>query len=374
MKTGGEALMHQDFFSLCDMIRSADIKIMIEEKLNYKSWQFKSLPKRILIIRLQAMGDVAITLPYVQSLREKLPAITKLDFLTRNEVKDIPGSVKLYDWIYSIGGGRNTLLQLFCLLFLLPKLKINNYDIVIDLQRNKLSRLARKFIDPVAWSEIERFSETSAGNKYQKGIEAVGLGSIKLNTGLQLKKPEAGRIKLINAGWNSSKKLVVLNPAGAFSTRNWQIDNYVKYAELWKTNFPETQFLLLGLKTISEKALFLKKILKDDLIDLVNTEGTSVEDAFAIINKSYFILTEDSGLMHMSWVSGIPTLALFGSSRRDWSAPQGEHSLCLNSSDLECGNCLLEVCKYGDIHCLTRYTPEFVFDRAISLLKRIGKL
>ena len=232
----------------------------------------------------------------------------------------------------------------------------------------------RKFIDPVAWSEIERFSETSAGDKYQKGIEAVGLGSVKLNTGLQLKKPDAGRIKLINAGWNSSKKLVVLNPAGAFSTRNWQIDNYVKYAELWTTNFPDTQFLILGLKTISEKALFLKKILKDDLIDLVNTEGTSAEEAFSIINKTYFVLTEDSGLMHMSWVSGIPTLALFGSSRRDWSAPLGEHSLCLNSSDLECGNCLLKVCKYGDIHCLTRYTPEFVFDRSISLLKRIGKL
>ncbi|MCH8170989.1 MAG: hypothetical protein IIB07_07660, partial [Bacteroidetes bacterium] len=187
---------------------------MIEEKLNYKSWQFKSLPKRILIIRLQAMGDVAITLPYVQSLKERLSAITKLDLLTRNEVKEIPGSVKLYDWIYSIGGGRNTLLQLFCLLFLLPKLKINNYDIVIDLQRNRLSRFVRKFIDPVAWSEIERFSETSAGDKYQKGIEAVGLGSIKLNTGLQLKKPDAGRINLLNAGWNSSNKIVVLNPAG----------------------------------------------------------------------------------------------------------------------------------------------------------------
>ncbi|MCH8326586.1 MAG: glycosyltransferase family 9 protein [Bacteroidetes bacterium] len=347
---------------------------MIEEKLNYKSWQFKSLPKRILVIRLQAMGDVAITLPYVQSLKEKLSAITKLDFLTRNEVKDIPGSVKLYDSIYSIGGSRNTLLQFISLLFLLPKLKINNYDIVIDLQRNKLSRLVRKFIDPEAWSEIERFSETSAGDKYQKGIEAVGLGPINLNTGLLLKKKDAGSNKLINAGWDSSKKIVVLNPAGAFSTRNWQIDNYIKYAELWKTNFPDTQFLILGLKNISEKALFLKKILKDDLIDLVNTEGTSVEEAFAIINKVYFVLTEDSGLMHMSWVSGIPTLALFGSSRKDWSAPQGKHSLCLNSSDLECGNCLLEVCKYGDIHCLTRYTPEFVFDKAISLLKRIGKL
>ena len=346
----------------------------MEETLNYKSWQLESLPKRILIIRLQAMGDVAIALPYIQSLKKKLPAYTKLHFLTRNEVKDIPGSVRLYDWIYSIGGGRNTKLQLLSLFLLLPKLKINKYDVVIDLQRNKLSRLVRRFLNPAAWSEIERFSPTSAGDKYQKGIEAIGLCSINLKTRLQLKNPDAGMIKLKSEGWNSSNKLVVLNPAGAFSTRNWEIENYVKYAELWKIKFPDAKFLILGLKTISEKSLFLKKILKDDLIDLVNGEGTTVEEAFAIINKSYFILTEDSGLMHIAWVSGIPTIALFGSTRSDWSAPQGEHSLCLNSSDLECGNCLLEVCKYGDVHCLSRYTPEFVFEKSISLLRRIDKL
>jgi len=346
----------------------------MKEFLNYKSWQSESLPKRILIIRFQAMGDVAITLPYIQSLKEKLPAYTQLHFLTRNEVKDIAGSVRLYDWIYSIGGGRNTKLQLLSLLLLLPKLKFNKYDVVIDLQRNKLSRLVRRFLNPAAWSEIERFSATSAGDKYQKGIEAIGLCSISLNTGLQLKNPDAGRIKLTNAGWNPSHKLVVLNPAGAFSTRNWEIENYVKYAELWKAKFPDTQFLILGLKAISKKSLFLKNILKDDLIDLVNGERTTVEEAFAIINKSYFVLTEDSGLMHMAWVFGIPSLALFGSTRSDWSAPQGEHSLCLNSSDLECGNCLLEVCKYGDVHCLSRYTPEFVFDKTISLLRQTGKL
>ena len=89
----------------------------MEEILNHKPWQFESLPKKILIIRLQAMGDVAITLPYVQSLKEKLPANTKLHFLTRNEVKDIPGSVRLFDWVYSIGGGRNTKLQLLSLFF-----------------------------------------------------------------------------------------------------------------------------------------------------------------------------------------------------------------------------------------------------------------
>lgn len=346
----------------------------MDEILNYKSWQSEFLPQKILIIRLQAMGDVAITLPFVQSLRKKLPADTQLHFLTRNEVRDIASSVILYDWIYSFTGGRNTKLQLLSLLLLLPRLKFNKYDVVIDLQRNKLSRFTRRFLNPSAWSEIERFSATSAGDKYQKGIEAIGLCSINLNTGLHLKNPNAGKIKLTNAGWKPSKKLVVINPAGAFSTRNWGIENYLKYAELWKAKFPDTQFLVLGLKAISEKSLFLKKILKDDLIDLVNEEGTTVEEAFAVINKCYFVLTEDSGLMHMSWVSGIPTLALFGSSRSDWSAPQSEHSLCLNSSDLECGSCLLEVCKYGDVHCMTRYAPEFVLEKSISLLQRIGKL
>lgn len=346
----------------------------MDEILNYKSWRSDSLPKRILIIRLQAMGDVAITLPFIQSLRVKLPADTQLHFLTRNEVKDIAGSVRLFDWVYSIGGGRNTKLQLLSILLLLPKLIINKYDVVIDLQRNKLSRLIRKFLNPSAWSEIERFSATSAGDKYRKAIEAIKLCPVDLNTGLQLKNPDAGNIKLTKGGWNSSRKLVVLNPAGAFSTRNWEIENYVKYAELWKAKFPDTQFLVLGLKSIYEKSLFLKKVLKDDLIDLVNGDGTTVEEAFAIINKSYFVLSEDSGLMHMAWVSGIPTLSLFGSTRSDWSAPQGEHSLCLNSSDLECGNCLLEVCNYGDVHCLSRYTPEFIFEKSIVLLQSIGKL
>jgi len=70
----------------------------------------------------------------------------------------------------------------------------------------------------------------------------------------------------------------------------------------------------------------------------------------------------------MAWVSGIPTLAMFGSTRSDLSTPLGKHTLLLHSSDLECGNCLLAICKYGDTRCLTRYTPEFVFEKALTLV------
>ncbi|MEQ8424449.1 MAG: glycosyltransferase family 9 protein, partial [Cyclobacteriaceae bacterium] len=95
---------------------------------------------------------------------------------------------------------------------------------------------------------------------------------------------------------------------------------------------------------------------------------TTQLEAFLILRTASFVLSEDSGLMHMSWTQGIPTLALFGSSRKDWSAPLGEFSECLDSSDLECGPCMMEKCKFNDNRCLERYSPEFVLAKAQKLL------
>jgi len=107
----------------------------------------------------------------------------------------------------------------------------------------------------------------------------------------------------------------------------------------------------------------------EKIISIVNQ--TTPSQAFAILQHTSFVLSEDSGLMHMAWVSGIPTLALFGSTRSDWTRPLGGKSFFLDSSDLPCGNCMQEVCRYGDVHCLTRYTPEFVFEKAVGIMSSI---
>ena len=140
-----------------------------------KSWNGKKYPKRILAIRLQAMGDLVITLPYLQDLRNKLPADTKIDLLTRKEVDSIPRSLKLFDKIYSIGGKRNFKKQFILFLLLLPKILLQRYDVVIDLQNNLISRIARKSIMPKAWSEFEKFAPISAGEKNRITIENIGL-------------------------------------------------------------------------------------------------------------------------------------------------------------------------------------------------------
>jgi heptosyltransferase-2 len=329
-------------------------------------WTGKKLPKRILAIRWQAMGDVMITLPYLQHLRNALPSSVQLDFLTREETEGVPKSIYLFNRVFSIGGGRNFKKQLLYIFLLLPRLFFRRYDVIIDLQNNRLSRIVRKVLLPKAWSAFDRFSPMPAGERNRLTIEAAGLGKNGMDTNFRLTDLRRGITILKDNGWNESSRLVVLNPAGAVPTRNWELRNYVRFAQLWLRRFPDTQFVVPGISLIAGKAAFLKQELGERLIDLVNK--TTPAEAFAVLQHAKLVLSEDSGLMHMAWISGIPTMVLFGSTRSDWAKPLGAHSFSLDSSDLPCGNCMQSVCQWGDNRCLTRHTPEQVFGHALSLI------
>jgi len=339
--------------------------IVINYGVRAKPWVENILPRKILAIRLQALGDLTITLPYLQYLKRNLPIGTKLDLLTRKELDDIPKNIILFDNVYSIGGGRNHKKQMLQSSFLLPHLFLNRYDIVIDLQNNIVSRFITKTLMPKSWALFDRFSPMAAGDRTKVTIEAIALGNCEADTNFKLKN-ELEAFDLLNKnGWDIKNDLVILNPAGAFESRNWPLTNYVAFANLWLQKFPKTKFVIMGVGNISEKANYLKEHLGEKLINLVNR--TTTAQAFSVIQQSKFALSEDSGLMHMAWVSGIPTLALFGSTRSDWARPLGNHTFFYDSSNLECGNCMKEICKFGDNHCMTRYKPEEVFETAMKL-------
>ena len=334
--------------------------------ISCRPWTQPNPPRRILAIRLQALGDVVITLPYLQCLRNSMSSHTRSDFLTRKEVEDIPKNLDLFDHVYSIGGGRKLKGQLLSACLLLPNLFTQRYDVIIDLQNSTLSRFVRRTLRPTAWSAFDRFSPQSAGERNRLTIEAVGLGKNQLDNRLRLRRSFPATAILKNRGLVDAAPLVVLNPAGAFATRNWGIHNYVLFARQWLQRWPSTKFLVLGTSFVAEKAAYLESELGERLINLVGK--TTPSEVFALLQRVTLVLSEDSGLMHMAWASGTPVLALFGSTRSDWSRPLGPRSLVLDSSDLPCGNCMQATCRRGDVFCLSRRSPGEVFARAVSLL------
>ena len=334
--------------------------------ISCKAWTDTQPPRRILAIRMQALGDVVITLPYLKSLRNCLPARVRLDFLTRKEVADIPRNVGLFDHVYAIGGGRNSRLQLLAALLLLPRLLMQRYDVIIDLQNSSISRIVRRALRPTAWSAFDRFSPLAAGERTRLTVEATGLGRNEADARLGLRQSCPAPPLLRAKGLDHPGRLVVLNPAGAFATRNWEMRNYVLFARQWLQRWPDTKFLVLGTSFIAEKAAFLQRELGERLVNLVGQ--TTPWEAFALLQGATLVLSEDSGLMHIAWVSGAPVVALFGSTRSDWSRPLGPRSVTLDSSDLPCGDCMQAVCRRGDVFCLARRSPEEVLARAVSLL------
>lgn len=175
------------------------------------------------------MGDSVIPLPYLQSLRRLLPE-TSVDFLTRQENSGIPRSVKLFDHVHELGGGRNFKAQSLHAVAMLPRLLLRRYDVVLDLQNNEISRMVRRALHPAAWSEFDRTSPITAGERTSAAIDALRLGTSQLETlgaesRLTMPDDALGLARLRDAGWDGESDLIVLNPAGFYITRNWPLRN-----------------------------------------------------------------------------------------------------------------------------------------------------
>jgi ADP-heptose:LPS heptosyltransferase len=124
--------------------------------------------------------------------------------------------------------------------------------------------------------------------------------------------------------------------------------------------------MALAAAPVPERFLALRKALGEKLIDF--SGQTSPGAALALVSLASLVVSDDSGLMHLGWVQGVPTVALFGASRSVWSRPEGSRSSGFYSEDLSCGACLQPVCARGDLHCLVRVTVEEVLSRCLPFV------
>ena len=315
------------------------------------------------------MGDVVIMLPYIQSLKEQLPPNTTIDLLTREEVDSIPKALNLFTHVYSIGGARSVKLQLLSFLFLYPRLLLKNYDVLLDLQNHNLSRVMRFLLGIKTFTVFDRTSTNYAGDRYKNTINVLNICRVEFKAIATFKENKT--TALLQKYGLRKKEFVVINPAGAFANRNWDLDNYVAFCKLWLSEVnKDTKFLLLGISKIKNKAIYLREKIGANVIDVVDM--TSPIEAMQLLSEAKLVVTEDSGLMHMSYVTGAATLGILGSTRNDWTNPNLPHTYFFNSADLPCGNCMLEKCKFDEILCLTRIKASDVLQASKDLLKRVS--
>lgn len=324
------------------------------------------------MLRFHAFGDAVITLPVLAGLRNSFPN-ARIEMVTSAEYAEFFAPLPFLDGVHSVttSGSRTTKA-----LSLRPLLRqLRSADLVLDLQRSRLSRLLTRLLRPAAWTGFDRFAPEHALERYVAAVRSTGIREIQpsfsfpIADALQQETEERFSREMERGGSENVGPLICLNPAGCWETKNWPPERYAELGDRMVREW-NARILLLGTDNVRSGAHIIERELGNNVINLV--DKTTAREVLVLVRKLALMVSDDSGLMHLAWTNGIPTLGIFGASRGTWSRPWGAHTRFLGSEDLPCGACMTPQCSRADRICLTRVSVEETFALCAELLE-IGK-
>lgn len=164
----------------------------------------------------------------------------------------------------------------------------------------------------------------------------------------------------------------VFAPGAEFGpAKRWPARHYAALATRLRQ-----KVVLLGSPKEAADAAAIEAGVADDAVEVVNLIGkTNLNDAIGLIATASWVVSNDSGLMHVAAAFGRPQVAVFGSSSPLHTPPLNELARVVwlkQASDvqpaLDCAPCFQRVCPLGHLRCLNEVQPERVAQALSSVL------
>jgi len=330
---------------------------------------------RILVIRLSAMGDVALTLPVVKSFTERYPGY-ELVFLTRPVYnaffREIQG-IRLVTPDLNKYKGLTGIWRIYRELR-----KSGHFDIVLDLHDVIRSKVLR-FLFRIAGTPVfiidkgrkEKRALVSGRNRKKLKHTVERYADVFRRAGFEI-DPVAGRC--IEAGAGAKAKAAELfsdrkglnigiAPFARHELKQWPVEYMVKLMEMI-SSVTGVRFWLFGGADECERLAGIEKIIGNS----VNLCGKLyLEEEIAVMARLDFMIAMDSSNMHMAALAGTKVVSIWGGTDpltgfSAWGQPEN-YSIRIPCTELGCRPCTVYgkgKCKRADLACLYRLTPEIV--------------
>jgi len=354
------------------------LELMFQKTLSvYKETLFQ---KRILVIKLSAVGDVILSIPSIRALRQKFPEAWISVLVGRKSRKIIRNCPYVNDTIvYEDALGQSRYMGMFKMASLLAK---EDFDIVVDLQNNKISHLiaylcgarVRAGHDNHKWSFLlnKRTKEVSKAMlpplEHQfKVLRLLGLEDFDKRLELWTEKEESTKVDdfLVSQWVSPSQTLVGINPGSSlrWPTKQWPIENFAKLCdELAKRNI---RVVITGSSEDSAVSGELFRLTRNKPINAIGK--TSITELVSLIRRCQVFISSDSAPMHIASSVDVPLLAIFGpTDPKRHLVPPARYQVFWK--EVHCSPCYLRTCPIGHI-CMKKITVQEVLDAVLHFIK-----
>jgi heptosyltransferase-2 len=312
--------------------------------------------KKILIINRLGIGDVVLTTPLAQAIKEHFD--TQIGFVVSPKAIDI---IVNHPYIDHVFGYRQPSLD-----EMLKNIRSVGYEeaIIVD-ERFTSTLLARR----AGCIPLNRGWEITIGvtrlfKRKQRALHATEdyLSYFRMLDGstlLPTYRPMVGRVDEMGtrkvANWVEkvrleSSRVVLIFPIGLTPNKNWPL-TYFSQLTAW-----------LNQKSIVP--IYLGSTNNEETIAAIEGEKYNAAGMFTLrevaelAKYADFCISVCTGPMHVAATAGIPIIALYGPTRPErWAPP----SATVISADLPCVPCeRIECCEHPKMACMENLTPDMV--------------
>ena len=347
------------------------------EKLKAKSY------KKILVIRLDRIGDVVLSTPVIKALRDAMPD-SHIAFMVRPYARDIvEGNPYLSEVIvYDKSGPEKSIAGN---LKFIKNLRKNNFDLALILHptvRTHLVAFLAGIPERVGYDKKRAFLLTKRiphakqlGLKHELDynldlLRYIGIEAKDRVLHMPVNKESEARIEALfeKNGINKNDFVITVNPGASCVSKRWRAENFAKAADLLSEKFGAKVAVISGR---TDKA-FGDAVASSVKRGALNLSGqTSVADIASVLRRSRLFISNDSGPVHIACAVGTPVVVIFGRGDRGLSprrwGPTGAKSVVLHK-DVGCDPCLAHNCKLG-FRCLEAVTVDEVVAAAEKALR-----
>ncbi len=344
-------------------------------------------PDKIIIRGTNWIGDAVMTLPALAAIRKLFPD-TQIDVLARTWSSPVYKYCEHTDNVMEFEGPKR-LPAIGVLSKVARKIKNTGYKLGIVLPNSFESALIFRIAGiPQIYGYNTDFRSVilsravdvpgDKGTKhevfyYLNLIEKVfgkrwEEGSLAPEPVLHVPEDEQNRARglLKKNGWNGKTRLLGLNPGAAFGpAKCWPAEKYRELAGALTQTFPDSTIVVFGTEREREAGEEICAPLGKRAINLCGR--TALDEAICTISILDLMVSNDSGLMHVSAACQVPLVALFGSTNPVTTGPFSRQARVIRH-ELPCSPCLSRECP-RDFICMLGITVSEVLDVCQEMVK-----